>query len=258
MIELDDRTLSLLIHADSKVGKTTLAATSPTPTLIIDAEGGTKFLPGSPYLKDLLGRPYRITRWNPVEPPPRDDGSWDACVATVRRWEDVRLLYQWAASDQHDFRSIAIDSITEIQRRCKTNLKGTEQMKIQDWGQLLDLMDAVIRGFRDLTMDDRNSIQVVTFIAETRQNQDGRWTPYLQGQIAVALPYWVDVCGYLYVEQLVDTNGQPTAKVRRLLVSPHPQFVAGERVQGLLGDVVDSPNVEHMLDTIYPQGESES
>lgn len=234
-------TLSLLVHADSKVGKTTLAASSPGPILALDAEGGWKFVP------------MRKIEWDPRNPPPDADGSWDVCVVVVREFETMRQVYAWLVTGQHRFRSLVVDSITEIQRRCKQNLAGTEAMKQQDWGQLLTVMDNVIRGYRDLTLHPVNPIQVVTFIAETRQSSSGKWRPYMQGQIDIALPYWMDIVGYLYVDFELDANGQPQRKVRKLLVAAgHPQFESGERVQGRLGDVVVEPNITSMLTQVYP------
>lgn len=234
-------TLSVLVHADSKVGKTTLGSTAPPPILVLDAEGGSKFL-----------NVPKVT-WDPLQgPPPTPDGTWHTCVVVVRDFETVKRTYQWLQSGQHYFRSIVVDSISEIQRRCKDNLAGTEALRTQDWGQLLILMDHLIRGYRDLTFHPTNPVQVVVFISETRQDQNGKWKPYMQGQIGVALPYWMDIVGYLYVDNTLDSNGQPTGKIRKLLVSPHPQYEAGERVQGRLPDVVDSPNISQMLVQVYP------
>lgn len=234
-------TLSILVHADSKVGKTTMASTSPAPMLILDAEGGSKFLP------------IRKVTWDPIQgPPPAADGTWDACVVIVRDFDAMRVTYQWLQSGQHQFRSIVVDSITEVQRRCKQNLAGTDAMNQQSWGQLLTLMDALIRGYRDLTLHPTNPVQVVVFIAETRQSSSGKWRPYMQGQIDIALPYWMDVVGYLYVDHSLDANGQPTVPVRKLLIAPNDQFEAGERVQGRLPQVIESPNVTSMLLQVYP------
>jgi hypothetical protein len=220
--------LSLLVHAGSKVGKSTLTSTAPHPILVLDAEGSWRFIP------------LRKVNWNPLAgPPPAYDGSWDACVVTISDWQTVDLVYRWLTQYQTPFVTVVVDSITEIQRRCKANMKGTEAMKIQDWGVLLSMMDSTIRGFRDLTLIPGLSVRCVVFVAETRQSQgSGKWIPYMQGQISVSLPYWVDICGYLYPDYDADANGQPTLEVRRLLISPHPQYEAGERVQGRLGKVV--------------------
>jgi len=251
----DHRTLSMLVHAASKIGKTTLGATAPFPALEMDAEGGSKFLPGSEYLMRVLGRPVRIIYWDPAQPPPVWDGTWDIAVVRVHSWNVVQAVYRWLVTGKHQFQSIIVDSISEIQRRAKTELIGLEQMKIQQWGQLLTVMDNVIRGFRDLTNDPYNPVRVAIFIAETRENQKGKYIPYMQGQISIALPYWMDIVGYLYVDQVlsVDSNGQQVqSAMRRLLVAPHPQFEAGERVQGLVGPVIDEPNISAILEKVYP------
>jgi len=220
-----EQMLSILIHAGSKIGKSTLSATAPKPVLVLDAEGSWRFIP------------IRKVYWNPLlEAPPAYDGTWDACIVTVREWQTVEQVYKWVTQSETSFVSVVIDSITEIQRRCKANLHGTEALKIQDWGVLLSMMDATIRGFRDLCLIPGLPIRCVVFVAETRQSAgSGKWVPYMQGQISVSLPYWVDICGYLYPDYELDANGQATREMRRLLITPHEQYEAGERVQGRLG-----------------------
>jgi hypothetical protein len=248
-------TISILIHAASKVGKSTLTSTTPTPVLVLDAEGGWRFI----RTHGFRGPALRVTTWNPLTgPPPRHDGTWDVCLVTVDTWQTLLSAYVHMTQSPHDFRSIILDSITEVQRRCKKNLVGTEQMKIQDWGQLLMQMDDVIRGFRDLNLRP-GSVSCVVFISETKL-KDGKWRPYMQGQIGDSMPYWVDICGYLYAEGEVDPhdpNGQATINVRKLLIGTHPQFEAGERVQGRLPDVIRDPNIAAMIDAIFGAQEEE-
>lgn len=224
--------LSMLIHGMSKRGKSSLAATAPKPLLVLDAEGSWRFIPG------------RIVYWDPLrETPPTYDGTWDICVVHVQVWETVQQVYQYLLQWPLPFVSVVIDSITEVQRRCKANLKGTEALKIQDWGVLLSTMDATIRGFRDLCLIPQLAVRCVVFVSETMETQMGRLVPAMQGQIARSLPYWVDVAGYLFQDYEIDTNGQATREIRRLWISPHQQYEAGERVQGKLGSslVVHKP-----------------
>lgn len=235
--------MSLLVHASSKVGKTTLAATCPKPMLLIDAEGGSKFLP------------YTKISWDPMMGgPPECDGTWDVCVVHVRTIDTLAYAYNWLVTGQHCFTSVVIDSISETQRRLKEMLVGTEQMKMQDWGVLLTRMEALIRQYRDLTLHPTNPISVAMFIAETREKL-GRWKPYMQGQMEVSLPYLMDLIGYLYVDSVVNPVDPTQAiTVRRLWIGPHPQFESGERLQGRLGTTfVEEPNVEAMLQATYPE-----
>lgn len=217
--------LSLLVHGGSKLGKSTLSGTAPKPVLVLDAEGSWRFIA------------MRKVYWDPdVGPPPEHDGTWDACVVVVQRWDTIENVYRWITQYQTPFVSVVIDSITELQRRLKQKLVGTEAMKMQDWGVLLAKMDDKIRSFRDLTLIPQVSVRCVVFVAETRQRSgDDKWVPFMQGQIGVALPYWMDVVGYLYPHYEPDENGQPTREYRRLWIAPHPQFESGERVQGRLG-----------------------
>lgn len=233
-------TLSILVHADSKIGKTTFGATAPAPVLILDAEGSTKFLP--------------VTKieWDPTQyGPPVYDGTWTHCIVVVRDFETLRMAFQWLVHGQHQFRSVVLDSISEMQRKLKTTIVGTEQMQIAQWGELLTKMDGLIRGYRDLTLHPTNPIQVAVFIAETRE-VNGKWRPYLQGQISVALPYWVDLVTYLFIAEVPTADGQSTVRQRQLLTVPHPQYEAGERVQGRLPDVIAEPNIEAILSAIFP------
>jgi hypothetical protein len=206
--------------------------------LVLDAEGSWRFIK------------TRKIHWDPMtEPIPRWDGTWDACIVTITQWAQVLQVYRHLTQVEHDFVSVVVDSITEIQRRLKANLKGTEAMQIQDWGQLLTQMDAVIRSYRDLILLS-GPIRCVVMIAETREDK-GKWKPYMQGQIGISLPYLVDICGYLYVDMAMDDNGQLTKKVRKLWIGSHPQFETGERVQGTLGDVVERPDIDSMMKTIF-------
>lgn len=216
--------ISFLIHALAKKGKSSLSSTAPKPALVLDAEGSWRFIP------------VRQVYWDPfTQQPPVYDGTWDVCIVHVREWSVVEHIYAWLTQRVDlPFVSVVVDSISEIQRRCKENLKGTDAMKIQDWGVLLARMDAIIRGIRDLTLIPQIAVRCVVFVSETKE-VNGRWVPGMQGQIANILPYWVDVCGYLYPDYLEDGNGQPTQEVRKLWIGPHQQFEAGERVQGRLG-----------------------
>jgi hypothetical protein len=221
--------LTLLVHAESKVGKSTLTSTAPLPILVLDAEGSWRFVP------------LRKRYWNPLtEPIPQWDGTWDAVIVHVQIWETVELVYAYLTQYPHQFTSVVVDSITELQRRCRDNLKGTEAMRIQDWGVLLVRMDHIIRAFRDMTMIKTLPVRCVVFVAETRE-LSGKWRPSMQGQISTALPYWVDICGYMFTQWMPDANGQNTLAARYLFIGQNPQFVSGNRVQNMLPDVMYVP-----------------
>lgn len=251
---MTSRALSILVHADTKIGKSTFGNTTPAPRVILDAEAAYRFLPGVKIF------------WDPMreEPPTLGQGriapndpqvysiEWETCVVIVREYTTIVRAYEWLNSGKHPFISVVIDSISEIQKRLKDSIRTLdEQMDQRKWGQILDHMEWLVRGFRDLTEHPIRPMQAVVLTSMTT-NREGKWRPYVQGQLATTMPYFLDVIGYMFVQEIPsDDPTQAGRKIRRLLVTPHPQFEAGERVQGRLGDVVDEPTVTKMLDMVF-------
>jgi len=246
----DDAALSLLVHGMSKTGKSTFSSTAPLPALVLDAEGSWKFITERGY---NTGIPLRQRLWDPMDgPPPRHDGTWDVCRVVVQDWPTLSRVHDWLRTEPHDFLTLTLDSISEIQRRCKKNIKTSGQLQMQDWGMLLDQMSELLRNFRDLTDNPRNNLRVAVFIAESKKTE-GTWGPSVQGQITAQLPYMFDLVGYHYAQSVSDEHGGSTHSIRRLLIGP-PQleFVVGERVQGRLGMVVDNPDITEMINRVFP------
>lgn len=244
----EDRSLGLLLHGGSKVGKTRLASTSPKPLLVLDAEGGSRFLKNP-----LPGQePLRLIEWDPSQwAPPVYDGTWDVCVVFVRNYSTMTTVYGWLDSGKHDFASVAIDSLSEVQQRCIDGLVGVNQMKTQDWGALLRELSSLVRKFRDLTFHPTKPLKAVTLVAMSRQI-DGKYVPYAQGQLQTTLPYYMDVIAYLEVMQLDDgSNTGVTQPHRVLLLSPSDRYEAGDRT-GMLPEYLVDPNVIQMIDLVHP------
>jgi hypothetical protein len=190
--------------------------------------------------------------WDALNAPPRHDGSWDVCVVSVTSWDVVRRVYAWLTQTEHDFSSVVLDSITELQRRLKQNISSDGMIKGYDgWGQLLVQMDNLIRSMRDLTIQP-GPVRCVMFVAETVE-KSGKWRPAMQGQIASSLPYWVDICAYAYQTRLPDDDGNLTRKAVNLFIGQHDSFESGERVAGLLPDNIVNPSISDMMATIYPE-----
>lgn len=238
------RSLSVLVYGASKCGKSTLSVTGPQPRLYLDVEFGHKFLP------------INVKYWDPkLEPPPVADGTWDTCVVPVRDYDVMIAAHAWLQSGQHPFKSVIIDSISELQVKCIDKISGTEQMKMQNWGDLLRHMSGLLRDMRDLTMHPTNALEAVILTSMARQGADGKFHPYLQGQVATIAPYLFDVIGFIRVEEFPHPDPtQPNYSVRRMYVESTNFAEAGERVQGRLGSIVEQGqlNITTMLDMIYP------
>jgi hypothetical protein len=236
-------TLTAVIHGESGAGKSWLADTTPGPRLVLDAEGGSQFTPS---------RPKRL--WNPnVYAPPGVQGCEpgqeevpETTRVLVRDWQTFQRVSQWLESGNHRFKSVVVDSLTEIQKRIQDKIVGAAQMQTQNWGELLREMEGMVRSMRDLTSHPVNPLQSVIVLALTSENK-GKFRPHLQGQIVTTLPGFVDVVGYMYVE--ANAEGQP---VRRMLIQPMGAFVAKDRTDVLTqtyGPVLTLRNPHNPQDT---------
>jgi hypothetical protein len=232
--------ISFLIHGPSKAGKSFLGDSAPAPRLFLDAEGNTRFL-----------RSKKI-KWDPTQAkPPEYDGSWETCIVRIRDFATLSYAYQWLASGQHPFRSIIIDSISETQQRCIDAIAGTDPMKMQDWGELLRKMSAEVRKYRDLLDHPTNPVDTVIFTAMSKQAQDGKSYPFVQGQLATSLPYYIDVIGYLSAQ--ITEEGNFT---NYLLTKPHPLYEAGDRV-GIYDRVITNPRIDTMFNQFCNPNQNE-
>jgi len=233
----------MMVYGESKVGKSTLAVTAPYPRLMLDVEGGHRFLP------------INVKYWDPIrEEPPVADGTWDTCVVNVRDYDVVIKAFQWLQAGKHQFKSLIIDSISELQVKCMDQIAGKNQMQMQQWGELLRHMGALLRDLRDLTLHPTAPLEAVILTAMAKADKDGRLRPYLQGQLAVQAPYFYDVLGYLDIETVPNPDPTQAAyRVRRMHVERNDRFEAGERVQGRLGSTVEQGDlgIERMLDMIF-------
>ena len=237
------QSLTMVIYGQSKTGKSTLSVTAPAPRLLLDVEGGARFLPIKP------------VAWDPTtQAPPEDTGTWDTCVVTMTQFGTLQKVYEWLQSGNHPFKSVIIDSVTEAQVKIVDSVAGRSQVKMQDWGEILRSTTGLLRDLRDLTMHPTNPLTSVILIAMESEDQNGKKRPWLQGKSGVTLPYLFDITGHLRVDEYPNPDPtQPNIRVRRLVIGPNEDAVAGERVGGRLGEIVEEGdlNITKMIERIY-------
>jgi hypothetical protein len=232
----------MLVHGEEGTGKSWLGQTTPTPRLVLDAEGGSR----SPkrMVDGVVVRQRKIT-WDPArDEPPADDGTWDTCNVIVRDYHTIEKAYAWLNAGKHPFRSVVLDSLTEIQKRCKDAIAGVETPTERDWGLLLIKMEHLVRGFRDLVFHPSHPLEAVVILALTHE-KGGKRRPAIQGALGVSLPGYMDVEGYLFV-----TVDEEQKETRKLLIVPRDGFAAKDRTHTLsqhFGPAVINPDVEAML-----------
>tara|TARA_R110000744_G_scaffold81528_2_gene160174 strand:+ start:979 stop:1797 length:819 start_codon:yes stop_codon:yes gene_type:complete len=215
MSEAPAKRWRLLLYSDPKVGKTTLAETTVGPRLILDAEGGTSWMA------------TETVEWDPKNPPPTGLGPDVSVVAHITSWDQVEMANSWLQRGDHEFKSVVLDSLTEIQKVCKLAI-SQDGFKIQDWGTLYDKMDPVLREIRDLTSHPTNPLWQVVITALAKV-QDEKIMPDIQGSMARSLAGQIDTIGYLRTGSMA-----PDGSVgRELVVDPSSKLYAGDRTKVL-------------------------
>lgn len=233
--------VSAIIHGEPGSGKSWAGATAPAPRLLLDAEGGGRFAP----------RNHPMVMWNPLtEAPPEWDGKWQACFVSVQDWATFDAAHKWLASGEHPFRSVVLDSLTELQKRLVDAVSGINQPTMQQWGEVLRRMEDKARAFRDLAVRPDNPLEAVVAICLSHKRDD-QTRPFVKGSLELSLPGFFDVVAYMFTSQDEATG----AISHNALIAPLNNIVAKDRTNMLIqhyGPAVPEVNVTEWLDLIRP------
>lgn len=239
-----ERAVSILVHGPAGVGKSTFGASGPAPRLLLDSENSSRWIR------------QRKKRWDPLtEPPPVYDGTWELCVVKMQNWDIAKKVLEWIVSGQHPFRSVSVDSISELQMKAMAEISNGKAMKTQDWGVLLQNMGGFLRTLRDVIDDGGQGIETMTLVSTSKKDANGVLKPYLQGQLASQVPYLFDITAYLYVDQFANPQTGAMEEHRVLFTGTHPEYEAKSRPSGFPPSLYD-PTLEMVLDTLFPRGEA--
>lgn len=192
--------VKILVYGQAGAGKTTIIKTLPAP-IILSAEGGLLSLQ-----KDNL--PY-------IE---------------IKTMSDLGEAYQWLVNSEEakQFKSVALDSISEIAEVILGTEKAIAKDPRQAYGAMQDQMTQLIRAFRDLP----NKHVYFSAKVEKQQNEVGQIlnSPSMPGQkLGQMLPYFLDEVFALRVTQDAEGNSQ-----RMLMCAPDGIWTAKDRSGQLL------------------------
>jgi phage nucleotide-binding protein len=186
--------VKLLVYGQAGAGKTSLIRTLPDP-VVLSAEGGLLSIQDAnlPYIEI-------------------------ADMATLRE------AYTWLGSDEGKrFKSVALDSISEIAEVVLNAEKKTAKDPRQAYGAMQEQMADIIRAFRDLP----GRHVYMSAKLEKAQDETGRilYSPSMPGnKSGQQLPYFFDEVLALRVER--DAEGNPQ---RALMCDSDGLWIAKDR-----------------------------
>jgi hypothetical protein len=232
------RSMSMIFFGSPKAGKTTMLSTAPAPRLLIDVEKSSRFIEG-----------IRPIFWNPKSPipeySPNDDvfgSTWDTVSVRQTKWEQwEKGVWPQLETGKHPFRSVLLDSISELQTCLIEGIAGEQQLTQQQWGTVLRKLTGMLRDMRDLTEHPVNPVEVVAASA-LEKSYTGVLKPLLQGAAVDVVPYLMDALFYLSR----DSEG-----TRKLLTQATDYIAAGNRAEHVLPRVITDPTIPKILDTVF-------
>lgn len=231
--------LRALVYGRTGKGKTRFAASAPDVLIIDINEEGTRSA--------------------------RDSG---AHVIQAKTWEDVVYAYWYLKTADHEFRSVAIDTLTMMQRVCMKHVlkeaedrDPTREPSMPDrraWGKVGTLMGEYILNFRNLPMNVIFTAQERT-IGDEEQGEDLLTVPNLSPASRDVALGAVEIVGRIYQKRVrTGTKGKKeTSKWEtRMLVGPHDEYETKNRGSQALGNIINNPTVPGILDVIAQEEDS--
>jgi len=215
-----------IIYGRPGSGKTVMLPTMVGETLILNVEGG------------LLSIRDKLT-----------EGTVKSVA--VNTAQDIRNVSMELKTEDHTFKTVAIDSLTEVQKLVMVEIMAGQTDKdvpaMRDWYKCTEEMRGMIRFFRDLPMH-------VFFTCLPREDKDEQYgniisRPSLSGKLAD------DACGYVDLVLYLLVKEEEGELNRYCLTQPTDRFYAKDRSGKL--DRFESPDLAAMYYKIFDQGGKE-
>ncbi|SRR6266487_5465549 len=205
--------INMLIYGESGSGKTTLAGSADDVpamrrVLFIDVEGGTLSL------RD---------RYPNVE------------TVRVRKWAELQSVYDFLYAGRHDFTTLVIDSLTEVQKTSMDSVmrklveeheeRDADVPGLREWNINLEQTRKFVRAFRDLPVN-----AIFTALVQTDKNQKtgaSKRKPSLSGKVKDEVSGFLDIVVYLYTKEIDQENR------RVLLCGQTEDTIAKDRTNAL-------------------------
>jgi len=236
------RQQKFLFYGEPGARKTRLASSAPEPLII-----------------DINDQGYDSVR--------RD---FDPNYVLLDRWQDLNDVYWYLQSGSHNYETVALDHVTNLQNVCMNFVLGDEVSRDasrdpdmpsrQAWGKVGQLMKTQIINFRNLPMN-------VVFLAQLRATEVEtgdeetfiKLGPEVSPSIQKVLTASVGTIGMLTKKDVFiksrDTKKRRRETRTRLMIGDSERYISKDR-NHVFGDFVDAPDLSAMIELIYEDKEA--
>jgi len=220
-----------LIYGEPGAGKTYLACTAPNPLVLMTEYDVSK--------ATIL----RVQK----------DLGKEIAVWPVSEWKDLEEAFDYLQSSEHDFKTVVLDSLTDLNRRLTRSVvqhaverrpsHDPDVPEQGDWFRVGERLRHMVRMFRDLPMH----VVMTCLVQDIRQEMTK--VPLVQPKsLALELPGLFNLVGCL---KSVETGD---GYVRKLLTESREgadgySYVA-KNPGGVLPPVVDNPNLTKIIEEV--------
>lgn len=221
--------INMLVYGLSGVGKTRLAGSADAVpdlrrTLLIDIEGGTLTL------RDIYP---------------------DVEAVRVKSWAEMQLVYNALYDGKHDFTTLIVDSLTEVQKLSMDGImrklveeyeeRSADVPGLREWNINLEQTRKFVRAFRDLPM---NTI----FTALEKSDKNPRTgalkrKPSLSGKLGDEVAGFLDIVAYLYAKEIDGEN-------KRILLCGQTEDVVAKDRSNKLPMTMEDPTMGKIWETL--------
>lgn len=183
-------------------------------------------------------------------------------VFHVKSWEDIGHIYWYLKEGQHAFESVALDTISDLQRMAMSQALGEEVEKDpnkdpqmpskREWGKVAEMMRPTLLNFRNLDMHVIMLAQQRT-IGDEEAGEAVEHVPDLSNASRGVAMGACGVMGRIYQAQYEvlnkKTNKRTARWETRMLVGPHDEYATKDRT-GNLGRIIRQPTVPMIIEAL--------
>lgn len=246
--------LKMLVYGNYGTGKTTLAASAQDvpgmgDVIFIDAESGSMSLSDRDDIDSINITNYsqfaRVYEYLRLHCRARDADDVNALVKLESTYKGIQV----SPKNVKRYRTVVIDSITEVQKYCMYQLLNMEvgdyeldmepqAAQFAEWGKAAEMIRLLVRSFRNLPM------HVIIVAAEQSTEDETKRqlkSPALPGKLSKEIQGFLDVVAYLYAAS-TDQGMR-----RRLYLEPGKTFDAKSRAQWIKEAYIDEPTMSLVM-----------